>query len=345
MPTDALAIAPVILAVVLVVSAVGKLRSPSASADAFRDLRVPAPLSGTFAVEALPWGELLLAVALVLFGGLAGTLAGVAAVLLFTAYLVLVVRATGFDEEVDCACFGEFAPGRISRRTVVRNTWLVALALVALGVSTQGSSVASRVAEGQLPWWWLLGAAAASLTVLLVVRRPVAADVRDTTAPLAHEDGDYLRSRTPALPVTLGDGSETDLRQLSAARAQLLLFVSEGCGSCADVIAATPGWREELPELDVRHVVEVLPGVGVLTRSDSPQSVHDPAHRLWESFGVRGTPSAILLGADGLLAGGPVTGGELVPGFVADIAAELREHRPSAASLDERSPVDHAPRS
>ncbi|MBW8732418.1 MAG: hypothetical protein JF622_16000, partial [Terrabacter sp.] len=127
MPSDALALAPVILAVVLVVSAVGKLRSPSASAEAFRDLRVPTTLSGRLVVEALPWGELLLAVALLLVGGPVGIVAAVAALLLFTAYLVLVVRAVGFDEDVDCACFGEFAPGRITRRTVVRNAWLVLL--------------------------------------------------------------------------------------------------------------------------------------------------------------------------------------------------------------------------
>src|SRR5829696_3548701 len=115
-PTDALALAPVILAVVLAASAVGKLRSPSVSAEGFRDLRVPGPLSGRVVVEALPWGELLLAVALVLVGGPVGVVAAVAALLLFGAYLVLVVRALGFEEDVDCACFGAFAPGRISTR-------------------------------------------------------------------------------------------------------------------------------------------------------------------------------------------------------------------------------------
>ncbi|MEW1954974.1 MauE/DoxX family redox-associated membrane protein [Terrabacter sp. NPDC080008] len=337
MPTDALALAPALLAVVLVVSAVGKLRSPEESARAFRDLRVPQPLANSLVAQSLPWGELVLAVGMVLAGSLAAVVVDAVTLLLFAAYLVLVVRALGFDEDVDCACFGSLAPGRVTRRTVVRNAWLVALAAIALVAAASGGSVVARVADGRLPWWWLLGAAAAAVTTVLVLGTGQAGAVGDGgTEHLdgqAVEEGDYVRSRTPALPVTLGDGTETDLRALSSARAQLLLFVSEGCGSCGGVIAATAQWAAELPELDVRHVLEVVPGVGTLTRAEEPRSVHDPAHRLWDSFGVRGTPSAVLLGADGLLAGGPVTGAEHVPGFVADIRAELQAARADAQTV------------
>ncbi|KRF43277.1 hypothetical protein ASH01_15880 [Terrabacter sp. Soil811] len=328
MPTDALALAPVILAVVLVVSAVGKLRSPSASKEAFRDLRVPAPLRNRVVVEGLPWGELLLAALLLLVGGPVGTLAAVAALLLFTAYLGLVVRALGFDEDVDCACFGEFAPGRITTRTVVRNAWLVLMAVLTTVVAAQGASVVARVADGRLPWWWLLGALAVAVSCVLVLGRsaPIAETPGAHNEPntIQEEEGDYLRYRTPALPVVLGDGSETDLRSLSAERAQLLLFVSETCGPCTDVIAATPGWREQLPEIDIRHVVTLEPGVGSMTSTATPLSVHDPLMRLPDSFGFRGTPAALLLGADGLLAGGPVIGSDAVPEFVADVLSELR---------------------
>ncbi len=324
MPSDALAIAPAILAVVLVVSAVGKLRSPRRSAEAFRDLRVPAPFNSGPAVEALPWGEVLLALLLVVAGGWLGVVVAVAALLLFTAYLLLVLRALGFDVPVDCACFGEFAPGRITRRTVVRNAWLVALALLGIIGSIGGASLLGRVVDGTAPWWWLASAAAAALTCWLVVgSAPGDTATRPTNGPNAQELDDYLRSRTPALPVTLGDGSETDLRALSSERAQLLLFVSEGCGPCTTVIAETPQWRTQLPQIDIRHVVTVGPEVGSLTSPEEPRSLHDPAMRLQASFGFRATPTAVLLGADGLLAGGPVTGGDAVPEFVADIREQL----------------------
>ncbi|WP_207555901.1 MauE/DoxX family redox-associated membrane protein [Intrasporangium flavum] len=334
MPTDALTIAPVVLAVVLVVSAVGKLRSPSRSAEAFRDLRVPAPLRHRAVVEALPWGELLLAVLLVSVGGLPGVLAAAAAVLLFASYLALVVRALGFEAPVDCACFGEFAPGRITRRTVVRNAWLLVLAVLSLVLAdpADGISVLGRLSTAGA-WPWLLAAAAAALTTWLVTApapdagapsaAPPASGPLGDPAAATDADDDYVRTRTPSLPVVLGDGTETDLRQLSTQRAQLLLFVSEGCGSCQDVIAAAPRWRTELPAVDVRLVVTVPPGEGALTSSEEPQSLHDPRQRLRDTFGFWGTPSALLLGADGLLAGGPVTGGEAVPEFVDEIRAQL----------------------
>jgi len=333
-PTDALLIAPGVLAVVLVVSAVGKLRSPSRSAEAFRDLRVPAPLRHRAVVEALPWGELLLAVLLVTAGGPLAVAAAVAAVLLFAAYLALVVRALGFEAPVDCACFGEFAPGRISGRTVVRNAWLLALAVLDLLVLTPvvagpaaGTSVVARLSTGGA-WAWIVAAGAAALTTWLVTApSPDAAAVSPTASPeygrQTDDEGDYLRSRTPSLPVLLADGTETDLRQLSTRRAQLLLFVSEGCGSCQDVIAAAPRWRIDLPAVDVRVVVTVPPGEGALTSTEEPQSLHDPRERLRDTFGFGGTPSAVLLGADGLLAGGPVTGSVAVPEFVDEIREQL----------------------
>ena len=329
MPTDALTIAPVVIAVVLVVSAVGKLRSPSRSAQAFRDLRVPAPLRHRAVVEALPWCELLLAVLLVAVGGLPGVVAMAAGVLLFGAYLVLVVRALGFEAPVDCACFGEFAPGRITRRTVVRNAWLLLLAALGLAFAADppdGTSVLGQISVAGA-WPWLAAAAAAAFTTWLGTAPTPDAGGSPGSAPASgpptDEEGDYVRSRTPSLPVLLADGTETDLRQLSTQRAQLLLFVSEGCGSCQDVIAAAPRWRTELPAVDVRVVVTVAPGEGALTSTEEPQSLHDPRERLRDTFGFWGTPSALLLGADGLLAGGPVTGSEAVPEFVDEIREQL----------------------
>ncbi|WP_330476611.1 MauE/DoxX family redox-associated membrane protein [Terrabacter sp. C0L_2] len=321
MPTDALVLAPVVLAVVLVVSAVGKLRAPSASAEAFRDLRVPAALSGSLVVQALPWVEIALALGLVALGGLPGAAAAVATLVLFAAYLVLVVRALGFDEDVECACFGEFAPGRISRRTVVRNAWLVALA--AVGVAAQSPSVLTRIADGLLPWWWLAGAVAAAITTWLVVGGSSAAVPTVEPTAYADEEGDYVRYRTPALPIMLGDGSTSTLRALSAERPQLLLYVSDWCSSCHDVVEAVPRWRELLGPVDVRLVLADAPSETALTSADEPQSLHDTERLLNESFGMRRTPSAILLGADGLLAGGPVVGHDDVLEFVEAIAVEL----------------------
>jgi hypothetical protein len=325
-PTDALAIAPAILAVVLVVSAVGKLRSPAASAQAFTALKVPRPLNAPVVVTALPWVEVVLGVALVTLGGWVGLVVSIAVLVLFAAYLALVVRARGFAADVDCACFGSVGPGRITTLTVWRNAWLLALAILSVVLASSGVALLSRVIEGTTPWQWLLAAAAAALTALLVIglpSEPAEVSSPEAVAELAVEEGDYLRVRTPALPMTLGDGSTTHLRQLSAQRPQLLVYVSEGCASCTDVIEAVPGWRDELSMLDVRLVLRRDPGSTALSSSVEPMTLHDTEGLLNETFDMRGTPSALLLGADGLLAGGPVIGAVDVVGFVDDIRLEL----------------------
>ena len=56
-------------------------------------------------------------------------------------------------------------------------------------------------------------------------------------------------------------------------------------------------------------------------------------HVWFDPFGITrrafaaGNPSAVLLGADGLVAGGPVHGEDAVRAFVADVADQLREAR------------------
>ncbi len=160
-----------ILAVVLVVSAVGKLRSPAASAQAFTALKVPAPFDSPVVVTAMPWVEIVLGVALVSLGGWIGLVISIAVLALFSAYLGLVVRARGFETDVDCACFGSLGPGRITSLTMWRNVWLVALAVGAVVVAASGDALLSRVISGTTPWQWLLAAAAAALTVLLQCNR------------------------------------------------------------------------------------------------------------------------------------------------------------------------------
>ena len=56
-----------------------------------------------------------------------------------------------------------------------------------------------------------------------------------------------------------------------------------------------------------------------------PQLRIDHEWAALKAVGGYGTPSAVLLGADGLLAGGPVGGGDEVREFVDDIIAQLAQ--------------------
>ncbi|MDC5698418.1 hypothetical protein OO014_14255, partial [Intrasporangium calvum] len=252
MPPTALALAPVVLAVVLAVAALGKLRAPTRSADALVALNVPRWLRARRLVLAHPWGELLLAVGLVLATGWVGTGVAVAAAILFAGYLYLIARAATQPEPVDCDCFGSLAAGPVTHLTVVRNVWYVVLAGLAIWAHSTGLIVTRGLAAQD--WWWVAGAAAVAVTVALTMQGQGATAPEQEPALDAQDAEDYVRTPTPAVLVTRGDGSEVTLRDLSAGRAQLLLFVSRTCGWCSEVVAQAPAWQADLPQLDVRLV-------------------------------------------------------------------------------------------
>lgn len=326
MPQALTIVAPLLVAAVLVASAVGKLRDPARAAAGFEALDVPRPLRAPGLVRAHPWAEIVLAALLLVTSGPAGFAIAALALALMVVYLVLVARALRKPEDVDCGCFGSLGGQRITGMTVARNAWLTVLAGVGLLSVQDGGSVVTRVSSlDSAGAWWLLAVFAAVLTVGLVlgVGGPgsAASDVGELRDDIEYED--YIRARIPAVAVTLADGSTTDLRRLSSERAQLLLYVSEGCGSCRDVIAEVPRWRAAMPQIDIRLVVGLSPVASSLSKMDPPVTAHDPDHLVRDTFGISGTPAALLLGADGLLAGGPVMGRPAVEELVTEIEHEL----------------------
>jgi hypothetical protein len=146
-------------------------------------------------------------------------------------------------------------------------------------------------------------------------------------------DLEYVRVRTPAVPVTYGDGRVTNLRSLAAMRPILLLSVSETCGACTRVIEQVPAWRRLLPEVDVRLLIPQPPAESRLTELEHPQSLHDPKGYVRGSIADWRFPTAVLLGADGLLAGGPETGAVAIETFVGDIYASLHAERPPGEGM------------
>ncbi len=330
MPIAFTVVVPLILGLVLVASGLLKIKHPDDPAG-WEQLGVPRLLRRPTLVRLHPWAEVVLGLVLITLGGWVGMLAALGAVSLMAAYTALILRALRRPEPSSCACFG--AASAVTRVTLVRNLWLLLLAVLAVAValptSAPGPLVSLFGAGGDAVAWTAM-AAAAALTVWLLVRDGASpasprAETADAPGALAEEDEalDYLRTRTPAVPLTLADGSTATLRDLSTARAVLLFAVSETCGSCAPVIERIPAWREELPELDVRVLLSSEPGVSALTSSQEPQSLHDPQQYVRHSLGYWATPSAVLLGADGMLAGGPVVGPEAIIEFVGDIEEQL----------------------
>jgi hypothetical protein len=116
------------------------------------------------------------------------------------------------------------------------------------------------------------------------------------------------------------------------------VFLTTSCGSCLDVGGHLADWAVRLAPVELS---------AVFTESlDSVPSAYDAEGvRLWrdiesgatDTLAHSGRPAAVLLGADGMLAGGPVTGYAAVTEFVDQILAEL-----AAADLPDQPVVPGA---
>jgi hypothetical protein len=320
---------PLVLAAVLIASGVTKLRHPDDLAG-WEQLGVPRIFRREWLLRLHPWGELALGGALLALGGVLGMIAALASLGLMAAYLWLVVRAVSRPEDTSCACFGSAKP--VTRLTVFRNAWLTALAAAAVAVIWVnplwgGALAAIRVDDGL----WVIAMAVAAVTTALITgseaSAAAAAPTEVVTAGLDGDDDeeglDYIRLRTPAVPVTLADGSTVNLRTLTAARPILLLAVSETCGPCMSVRDRLDDWRDLLPEVDIRLLLRADPEAAGWTETAEPQSLHDSGDYVRGSIADWATPTAVLLGTDGLLAGGPVSGVDEIAAFVNDVHSTL----------------------
>jgi hypothetical protein len=329
----ALTVGPTLVVVaVLIASGVAKLRVPD-DAEGWEALGIPAALRQSWLIRLHPYAELLLAAVLLFVGGPLGIAAACAAVLLFAGYLVLVWRAKRQTPDASCACFGARRP--ITGRTLLRNGWLLFVA-VASALTIGSAPLWGGVARAAVPQWpWILVLAAFVLTILLV-QEGGSDPAPSVSLPGSVDDEleDYLRARTPAVPVQLGDGTTASLRELAGEQPILLLAVSETCGSCTSVIESVDAYRALLPEVSVRLLLQNAPENSRLASSEEPQTLHDPGRYVGSSISDHWfTPTAVLLGADGMLAGGPVTGATKIAEFVDDVYESLHGERPSAREV------------
>lgn len=338
MPVAAALVLPLVMAGVLLASGIAKIREPD-DLDGWAELGVPRLFRRRWLVRLHPWAEIALALALVVLGGVLGVLAALVCLTLMAGYLALVIRTLRAAPDASCSCFGTRRP--VTRLTAARNAWLTVVAAVTVAVIWRAPTFGGALAgiTGVHAWAWVAVAAVAVLTALVIVWPDAIVPASSAVPPSPivgdDEDEDYVRVRTPAVPVTLADGAVVNLRRLATARPLLLLAVSPGCAACALVIDHTPVWRDRLPELDIRFLLSAAPGQASLTERDEPQSLHDPHGYVRESIGEWSTPTAVLLGADGLLAGGPITGGDAIAAFVEDIRASLDELRAEPHAVSE----------
>ncbi len=328
----ALTVLGLVLSGVLGWSGVAKLREPDSTAAAMRQLRVPFPLAGRAVQVAVPWVELGLAMALLVFGGWWLRLGWLAGVLLFACYLGLVAAALRRGSDVDCNCFGS-GSAPVDRWTLARNLLLVSAGVLGLIGSFQDSRplVARGIgAPGQ--YWVSLGVSlvvVALVAVLVWAQRPrlapaEAPEQNSVDSELAGDD-DYVRQPIPASVVEREPGRPMMLASLAAQRAVLLLSVSVTCGSCAAVLDRVPDYIDRLPALDIVLLMSDRGLAAGLPEQIRDRVAVDVAQSTSTALQLRYVPSAVILGVDGLLAGGPVQGADEVMELVEDVIAQFDE--------------------
>ena len=122
-----------------------------------------------------------------------------------------------------------------------------------------------------------------------------------------------------------------------------VLFWNPGCGFCQRMVDDLKAW-ENNPPADAPKLLVISTGEAGANRETGLKSpvVLDSGFTVGRSFGASGTPSAVLVDADGKIASGLAVGGPTVISLLRNEAPNLLDA--SAAGADEEPAAPPAPR-
>nr|WP_197281050.1 MauE/DoxX family redox-associated membrane protein [Microbacterium sp. No. 7] len=308
------------MATVFLISGLLKLLSPSSTRAGLSALRLPSPFSQPWFAVAWPATEIVLAIALIVCPSPLHLLALAAAAAANIAFLVVIVRASRFAEEIHCHCFGAIDSAPVSAATVLRNASLVVLSAVALLGAPRGSflgavsHLGADAALFQLGLFLWAGLAVAVALQSLTPRAP--------HAPRAAAEASAAELSRHLLRDIFG--TEHDVRRFVDAEQSVLFFVSTTCAACRGL---TPQIAEWIPQLSARGVrvrlvldsppeeaISAFPAFGALL-------LHDREGRLARELGLSTVPSAVHLGRDGVagVSTGPAAGSIAIETLVENV--------------------------
>lgn len=304
--------APLILAAVLLISGLAKGKDAASTTSVIRELRLPAAFQREWFAKLLTIGEISLALLLFSPASELFLAASIASLLLFATYWAVIARAMTFDPRPQCGCFGRIGDHRISAKTLVRNTILLALAVTSVMMAAQGETTASILQQNPETWGWLVSSALTAFLAALIAARPAQPlapqplqQPAASTSPTIGEadNGEPVGASRPLIPSAIlqsADGHLHTLRELALQRPQLLIAVDCLCNPTHVVIRELDDWKKRLPRVDVRVMTTMLPEV-LKAATNVQDPLYDHGGNAWKALGMRGSPSAALLGADGMM--------------------------------------------
>ena len=325
---------------VFLTAGIAKLVDRTGSREAAVGFGVPEGFAGVVG-DLLPLAEIAVAVALVPVAS--ARFGAIGALVLLVSFSVAITNALAHGRAPDCHCFGQVHSAPAGPLTLARNAVLLALAgFVAIGGwGNGGDSATAWVTRVGAGWVVAIGLGVVMIALVcfqvwfslqllaqngrtlrriesleglfqgLVDARGGAVDRPQPGAGLTG-GGLAVGSRAPEFELDGVDGNRHSLSSLlSPGRELMLVFSDAGCGPCDALLPDLAGWQREFGQL---FTLAIVAG-GDANRNRKKTSRHGLARVLLQSerqvsdaYQAFGTPSAVVVAADGVIRS-PVVGG------------------------------------
>ena len=336
----ALLIARLVLAAVFTLAGVAKLSDLKGSRKTIIEFGLPAVLASPLALL-LPLAELGVAAALIPASSAWWGALGALGLLLLFEVGISINLARG--RKPDCHCFGQLHSAPAGWKTLMRNGVLAAIAGFVLwagyegGVGPSALSWLGALSTAQLlallggvvvlsllagQWWFLVHLLRQNGRLLVRLEAVEASLATDGSVVAPSQNGTPDHHEAEGLPV----GSEApqfslsglygEILTLDALRSSgkplMLLFTDPGCGLCNALLPEVGRWQEEQAHKLTLSLVSRGEVEENKTKAQEHALKNVVLQKDWEvseSYEIRGTPSAVLVSADGKVAS-PVAGGD-----------------------------------
>jgi peroxiredoxin/uncharacterized membrane protein YphA (DoxX/SURF4 family) len=340
----ALLIARLLLASVFALAGVAKLADRAGSKQAIVDFGVSALLASPLTIL-LPLCELVVAVALILTPTAWWGAVGALALLLLFAMGIVLNLARGHKPY--CHCFGQIHSAPAGWKTLARNGLLAAVAGVVVwqGYDSVGPSAASwagtlsitqlvalimgLVVLGLLAaqWWFLVHLLRQNGRLLLRLEALEESVAQSGGAAPSSNGGSAsglaVGTQAPAFSLSGLYGETLTLEALlSADKPVMLIFTDPNCAPCNALLPEIGRWQQEHTE----KLTVALISRGEPEENRTKTSEHGVRHVLlqedWEvaeAYQIKGTPSAVVVMADGKVGSSVTSGEEAIRSIVAHL--------------------------
>ena len=330
-----------LLAAIFGTAAIAKLSDRTGTRTAVVEFGAPARLATPLAL-AIPFAEL--ATAGLLLPATTATAGAVLALWLLLLFSGAIALSIARGRAPDCHCFGQLHSAPASWKTLVRNGVLLGATVIALVGSLAGPAPSAVAWIGRLDRVEAIAlAAGASAAVLLIVgaltlltllrsygqvlvrldrvETALAEAGIDVEEPVEMpEIGLTPGTSAPAFTATSVTGKTVSLDDLlTPGLPLLLLFTSPTCGPCASLLPTAAAWQTE--HADALTIAFASDGSTAAVRAEAEELelanvLVDADRRLYETYEASGTPTAVLIAADGTIGTWVATGSEWIERLV-----------------------------